>query len=120
MYSIKNTLHNLQLTHMVSDWLEPRTTSKRLTKATLLPPSVMCGQLCVCAADEECALEVVMTWPCLIVSLQIFYRKWLQSDNSDQIENFYPKLVECDRFLKFYRACGTTELESKATNNFLY
>lgn len=62
-------MYRMQLLRMMSDWMEHRTTTNRLTVAILLPPGVFYGQFSVCVADNRCALDTSMTWPLPILNL---------------------------------------------------
>lgn len=114
----KNTLYNAQPQHMMSDWVEPETTTELLTMAVLLPSGVFCRQFAVRVAGGGCALEASMTWPILMVNLQTLHRESLQSTSPDQIENYHPKLIGFERFQNSCRTRSADKLESKAKTNF--
>lgn len=113
-------LYNVQPLHMISEWIEPGTTTKRLTVAILLPSGVLSGQFAVRVADDGCALEISITWPNPMVELKMLHRKWLQADGSDRIEVYHPKLIGFERFLKSYRTRSTDKIESTARINLPY
>lgn len=76
---------NAQPLHIVSSWIEPGTTTRRMTVATFLPSGVSIGQFSVQVANDGCALKFKMIWPGALVNLVYLHLKWLQSNKDDAI-----------------------------------
>lgn len=55
---------------ILSDWVEPGTTTKRLTVAVLLPSGVTSGMFSVRIADDGNSSEITVTWPDSLVDLK--------------------------------------------------
>lgn len=100
--------------HIFSSWVEPNTTTKRLTVAVLLPSGVGPGQFSIRVAEDGGALEFTMIWPDPFINMSILHRKWLQSQSDDRIEGYHPKLIGFEHHLKSFRSRSSDIVESTA------
>lgn len=102
----------LQHLHSISEWIEPDTTTKGLNVAVLLPSVVGPGQIFVHINIDGTELHVAVIWPAPLVNLHALHRKWLNSDASEKLNVYHPKLIESEEFLKFFPARNINHLES--------
>lgn len=100
--------------HLLSEWVEPGTTTRRLTVAILLPSGVYPGHFSVRVADGGCILNVTVTWPSPLVDLTHLHRKWLQSKGPERMEMYHPKMIGFEKFLKSCRSRNVDSVESMA------
>lgn len=95
-----------QLLHIISDWVEPGTTTKCLTVAILLPPGTLSGNLSVRNAEDGCGLNITMSRAELLINLKVLHPKCLQPHRSDRREGYHPNPIGFNQFLKSHRARG--------------
>lgn len=112
--TVKNVAGSFQPLHLISEWVEPGTTTRRLTVAILLPSGVAIGQFSTRVSDDGNTLFLVIMWPDPLVNLKHLHRKWLTAKGPDKIELYHPKLVGFEHFLKSCRSRSTDSVESTA------
>ena len=60
---------------LISEWLEPKTMTKRVTVCINLPSGVSNTSFAVRILDGGLYLELTVTWPVLVTSVEILHRK---------------------------------------------
>lgn len=73
----ESNIQHMQRIHIFAEWFELGTTTTKLTVAILLSSGVFSGQRSVCVYEDRYALDFLVTWPNLFVSLAHLHRKWL-------------------------------------------
>lgn len=71
----------------MSEWIEPRGTTKQLTVCVVLPSGVG-SNFTVHVSKDGHSLLVSAMWPSPIMDLTQLDRIWLQSANEDRIESY--------------------------------
>ena len=85
---------------MTSTWIEPVTTTKRITLATVLPSGIGSGELSVRVVDGGEYVELAVMWPEPLVDLQVMHKKWLNADGRDRLLPYHPKYLGFEAALK--------------------
>lgn len=57
--------------HLLSNWIEPESTTRRLTVALLLPSDFTPGKFLVRVSEDGLFLELTVFWPKLLIDLSI-------------------------------------------------
>ena len=98
----------------ISTWVEPDTTTKRITVAVILPSGVGKSDFKVRVPEGGMCVELYFTWPNALVDVATMHRKWLRTEVSDRFERYHPKCVGFDEFFKELRSTTLDEIESVA------
>lgn len=100
--------------YVFSLWVEPSTTTRRLTVAILLLSGVGRGKFSIRVSADGSALEstIIETEP--LISICILHHKWLQSTSDDLIEACHPKLTGFERHLETFRSRNIDSVELTA------
>lgn len=94
--------------HLLFDWIELGTTTRRHTVALLLPSGVVTGMFSVRVSEDGLFLELTVSWPGPFIDLKHLHRKWLASKENDRIKLFRPKLIGFETSLT---TCRTKDTE---------
>lgn len=100
--------------HLVSTWVEPLTTTKRLSLAIVLPSGIGPGQLSVRVAEGGQWVELTVAWPDQLVKPEVMHKKWLDPTSTERFESCHPKCIGFENALKKLRARSLDQFESAA------
>lgn len=107
---------NNQPLHIISDWIEPGTHTKRVVHA-LLPSGVLPGDFLIRIEGDGCGLYITMSWPESLINLKMLHLKWIQSGRIDRIKRYHPKIISFERLLKLHRGRSRDEVETASRIN---
>ena len=99
--------------HLISEWTEAGTMTRRITVAMLLPSGVEQGMFSVSVVDGGRFVEMVVQWPNALVRMDVLHRKWLSTRLiGHRLEMYHPKIVGFERALKGFRRQASDNVES--------
>lgn len=99
---VSHVMSSFQPLFLFSDWVQPGTTTRRLTVAILLPSGITTGKLFVQVQEDENHLQFTVRWPKPLLNLKHLHRKLLSFKSSDRIERYYSKMTGSKQFLKSF------------------
>ena len=98
----------------MSTWVEPDTTTRRITVAVILPSGVQKRDFKIRVPEGGMRVEIYFTWPNPLGDVGVMHRKWLKANNGDRFERYHPKCVGFDEFFRELRDSTSDEIESIA------
>lgn len=105
--------HGFRPMFLMSEWQEPRTMTKCLSIAIVLPSGVEAGGFCARVVESGEFVELVVRWPAPLVDPELLHRKWIASNQGgDHIEAYHPKIVGFQNALKSLRKQASDNVES--------
>ena len=87
---------------LISEWLEPKTMTKRVTVSINLPSGVSNTGFAVRVLDGGLYLELTVTWPVPMTSVEILHREWTEPpiDRPEFMSEYYPEILSFEQALK--------------------
>lgn len=89
--------------YLISPWIEPNTTTRRLLLASNLPSCVGPGGWSSHVAEGGEYYELQVPWPVELIDVKLLHRKWLNADGEGHLEPYHPKILAIAPFLKELR-----------------
>lgn len=100
--------------HLIFEWVEPGTTTRRHKVSVVLPSGIYPGPFSVRAFLDHHELDVVVALPDPLVDLNHQNQKWLDWKGSDRIETSHCKLFGFKQILKSYKSSSIGSVKSTA------
>ena len=77
--------HLFKPLHLITCWMEPKTTTRRVTVVVLLPTGIGSGDFSVRITEDGKCLEVCVVWPDSLINIETLHRKWLTSTGDEKL-----------------------------------
>lgn len=100
--------------YVLSVWTEPRTTTKCITLAIVLPSGVGSGKFSCRVVDGGEYVELTVMWPNPLIDIETMHRKWIQADSQTDFKLYHPKVIGFQNALKQLRIRSSDIIESTA------
>ena len=99
---------------LVAEWSEPKTMTKRLTVCINLPSGVSNTGFAVRVLDGGLFLELTVTWPVPMISVDVSHRKCTAppKDRDDFMSDYHPEILGFEQALKKVRGHSLDTVQS--------
>ena len=88
----------------LATWDEPRTTTKRISLAILLPSGIEPRKFSYSVnPDDRSIFEMSVLWPNPLVDMEVLHRKWITSEGDHKILSYHSKITAFESSLKQLR-----------------
>lgn len=94
---------------LISEWIEPKTMTKRVTVCINLPSGVSSDGFAVRVLEGGEFLELAVVWPQPFADVDLLHRKWttLRTEDSEFMSEFHPEMLGFEQTLKTLRERST-------------
>lgn len=99
---------------LVSEWIEPKTMTKRLTVCINLPSGVESSDFSVRILEGGESLQLSLTWPQPLLNVDTLHRKWssLRKNDPEYMSAYHPEMLGFESALKGLREKSTDAVQS--------